>query len=141
MREFLAAAGVLGFRFAGFTGGGHMRLVHPDAGVYVTSATPSDYRGVRNAMSDMERMSGVRLTRPNAAHLRFKPIDRVSQQIRERHRAAARRAERLERARAAAESRAAAAEAHRTATAAAITIADQHRREIEALMRPGRGLC
>lgn len=141
LREFLAAAGVLGFQFDGYTGSGHMRLVHPQAGVYITAATPSDYRGVRNSLSDMERLSGVRLPRSNAAHMRFKPRDRAADQLREQRAAAARRAERQKRTQWAVESHRSAAEAFQTAVARRITAADTHRREIEALMRPGRGLC
>lgn len=70
-RELLHQAKQLGFRFIETTGSGHLRLRHDDTGAeYIAPATGSDWRGNRNAISEMERLSGRKLVRPNAAHYR-----------------------------------------------------------------------
>ena len=50
------------------SGGSHVKLYNAEKNLtYYTSASPSDNRYERNALNDMERMSGRRLPRPNAA--------------------------------------------------------------------------
>jgi predicted RNA binding protein YcfA (HicA-like mRNA interferase family) len=45
------------------TGGGHLRLEHPEAnGPVITGSTPSDHRAIRNAVAQMKRA----LPRPKA---------------------------------------------------------------------------
>jgi hypothetical protein len=61
-RRFLADAAALGFRFAGINGRGHLRLIHEQTGrKYATSATPSDRRSRKNALSDLKRIAGHRV--------------------------------------------------------------------------------
>lgn len=68
LRGFLAKTEQLGFHFDGFTGSGHVKLRNHDKGLsYITPASPSDMRYQRNALNDMERMSGRKLPRANAA--------------------------------------------------------------------------
>ena len=72
-REFLDAAGKLGWSYAGIDGRGHIRLHHQASGQsYSASLTPSEYRSRRNTLADLERLSGRKLPRPNAAHHRHK---------------------------------------------------------------------
>lgn len=132
LRQFLASAAQLDHRFDGYTGSGHMRFVHPTAGMYIAASTPSDRRSTRNALSDMENRSGKRLPRPNAGRFRRKLTDKQAERRQEQRAAQDRREERQTAARAS-------ASRNRSAVSAAITAADQHRREIEKLMRPGYG--
>jgi hypothetical protein len=39
-----------------YTGGGHLRLLHPNGAVVVTGGTPSDWRAQRNLQSDLKRV-------------------------------------------------------------------------------------
>lgn len=143
MRQFIAAAALLDHRFDGYTGSGHMRFVHPTAGLYVGSSTPSDRNTFRKQLADMERRSGKRLPRSNAGHHRSKPVDKAARRRQEERAAQDRREERQLAARvSAARKRAAVKDTihrFRSAVAAEITAADRHRREIESLMRPGHG--
>lgn len=119
----------LGFHFDGYTGSGHVRFRNPDIDrVYISAATPSDHRGWANAVAEMERMSGRKLPRQNSGHYRFKPARPEAAAGNRRHEAAARR---IEAQRAAA--------ARRETDIRRIKAADEHRREIEALMRHGTG--
>ncbi len=47
----------LGWRIEGHTRSGHIRLVHPDGHKFTTAATGSDWRGRRNLMSELKRVS------------------------------------------------------------------------------------
>ena len=75
LKEFAETkAAPLGFEFVGLQGSSHPRFYNADKNVYFTSAlTPSDWRGEKNAVADMERLSGRKLPRPNAAHYKHKP--------------------------------------------------------------------
>jgi hypothetical protein len=67
--EFLDAARQLGFIYEGQTNGNHVRLRNKRTGqIYTTALTPSDWRSRRNCLADLERISGRKLPRPNAAH-------------------------------------------------------------------------
>ena len=69
--ELLKDAKQLGFAFDGFDGHGHIRLRHQQTGVrYSVPATPGDRRGFKNSLSDLERLAGQRLPRPNNGHYR-----------------------------------------------------------------------
>lgn len=51
-REDIAFALSLGWTFEGHTGGGHIKFSHPRARVHlIVPQSPSDYRGVKNAIS------------------------------------------------------------------------------------------
>lgn len=132
LRQFLASAAQLDHRFDGYTGSGHMRFVHPTAGIYIASSTPSDRNANRHQLADMERRSGKKLPRANSGRFRRKVADKTAKRLREQREAQARREERQLAARVS-------AGRNRSAVAAAINAADQHRREIERLMRPGYG--
>lgn len=61
----------LGFEFVGYQGNGHPRFYNADKGVYFTTAlTPSDWRGEKNSVADMERLSGRKLPRQKAGRAR-----------------------------------------------------------------------
>lgn len=132
MRQFIASAALLDHTFDGYTGSGHMRFLHPTAGMYIASSTPSDRNTIRKQLSDMERRSGKRLPRAKSGHFRRKVTDREAERLREQRAAQERREERRTPARVS-------GQRNRSAVAAAITAAEQHRREIEALMRHGYG--
>lgn len=53
--EVVRIGALYGFELAGGTGSGHLKLVHPVAGMVVTSATPSDVRTLRNLARDLKR--------------------------------------------------------------------------------------
>jgi len=64
LRQFLHDAQQLGFVFAGYSGGNHVRLHNPDTGDHYSAAyTPSDWRSRRNAIATLERLSGRKLPR------------------------------------------------------------------------------
>jgi len=51
-----------GYELVGYTGAGHLRLVHPVAGTVFAPSTPSDRRGLRNVAQKLRqrlRESGV----------------------------------------------------------------------------------
>jgi hypothetical protein len=71
LRQFLNAAEQLGFEFVGYDGNNHLRLRNNETGdSYSTALTPSEYRSRRNALADLERISGRKLPRANAGHYR-----------------------------------------------------------------------
>lgn len=73
LREFLAAAAKIGFVLDGWDGKGHPRLRHTASGVTTSVArTPSDHRSRLNELARLERLSGRKLPRDNAAHYRHK---------------------------------------------------------------------
>lgn len=77
LRRFCTKAQQLGFEFQGYNGSGHPKFVHTASGtVLVTSLTPSDWRVERNTIADMERISGRKLPRDNAAHYSHKRVQR-----------------------------------------------------------------
>lgn len=143
LRQFIASAALLDHRFDGYTGSGHMRFVHPTAGIYIASSTPGVRNCIRKQLFDMERRSGKKLPRANSGHHRRKPRDKAAKRLAEQRAAQDRKEERQAAARISAIRKRDAAksitERFRSARAAEITAADRHRREIEALMRPGHG--
>jgi hypothetical protein len=67
-RDFLKTAEQLGFEFVRKTGSGHMRLYNAEIGRhYTASFSPSDWRGRRNSIADMQRIAGRKLAR-NGKH-------------------------------------------------------------------------
>lgn len=77
LRRFCAKAEQLGFKFQGYNGSGHPKFVHTATGtVLSTSLTPSDWRVERNTIAEMERISGRKLPRDNAAHYSYKRVQR-----------------------------------------------------------------
>jgi hypothetical protein len=73
LRSFLKDAERLGFIPIGHDGRGHIRLENRDTGQrYSTGSTPGDHRSRRNALADLERLSGRRLPRVNAGHHRHR---------------------------------------------------------------------
>ena len=133
-KRVIAAAKTLGWTVGSVNGCGHVELTHPNGSRYSTAATPSEWRGAKNAIADLERLAGAKLDRPN--HRRSRKADEVSgfsleAAVREAEaRRKAERAESIRRATIAAEER------RRQQVAAN---ADRNRREIERLMQPGWG--
>lgn len=63
VQELLDKAAKLGFEVdSEKSGRGHITLVHP-RGEYTIASTPSDWRGEKNAVAAMERISGEKLAR------------------------------------------------------------------------------
>lgn len=124
--EVERAATALGFKFAGYDGSGHVVWAHPNGARYSTPASPGEYRGVRNAVAALERLSGNKLPRVNHRRGR-KPsgpaVDPEVEASRRRH------AETFD-------AKVAERDAQRVAAERAAN-ADRRRREIEDLMRPG----
>lgn len=78
LRDFNTKAEMLGFRFDGFTGSGHVKYYNADIEKFVIGAmTPSDWRGQSNCLLRMERFSGRKLPRANAGHHRFRPVRNI----------------------------------------------------------------
>lgn len=67
-REVLRIAEALGFTVDGRDGSGHIRLRHSNGQVTSVPATPSEYRGLRNAQLVLERIAGKRLPRTKRGH-------------------------------------------------------------------------
>jgi hypothetical protein len=64
VREFLRDAELLGFSFIGFSGSNHLLFFNPDSGAHYSAAcSPSDWRSRRNAIAQLERLSGRKLPR------------------------------------------------------------------------------
>ena len=65
----------LGFTFSGYDGSGHIVLTLPDGRRSSIPATPSDWRGARNSLAGLERLSGRKVPRPNRkrSHKSFRP--------------------------------------------------------------------
>lgn len=79
LRDFSRKAAQLGFIFCGYTGTNHPKYYNSDADATVTTAlTPSDYRGQKNALSDMERLSGRKLPRDKAGHHRWVKVESLN---------------------------------------------------------------
>jgi hypothetical protein len=79
VREFLRDAELLGFSFIGHSGSGHLLFYSPDTGAHYSAAySPSDWRSRRNAIAQLERLSGRRLPRHKNGkhrHRRQTPLD------------------------------------------------------------------
>jgi hypothetical protein len=78
LRQFCTKVQPLGFEFDGYNGTGHPVFRNAAGETCTTSLTPSDWRGELNAIAAMERMSGRKLRRDNAAryhHLRVAKTD------------------------------------------------------------------
>lgn len=136
VRELVQKAEQLGFRYAGVAPGGHIALVHENGQTYYTAASPSDYRGQKNAIAELERIAGRKLPRVNHRRSR-KSTDTVDQQVEAARRRAQAKAIERERAREARTEAERIAEAARRASAAASAADDERVREIRRLM--GRG--
>lgn len=96
LREFTHKAELLGFTFDGLTGGSHPRYRHAESGrVVVAAFTPSDWRSERNSLADMERVSGRKLPRPNAAKYRHRRTSRTDLTLSGTERAAVEETDRL----------------------------------------------
>lgn len=74
-RELVELATQLGFTFIGYDGRGHIDLRHHNGGHVSLPATPSEYRGRRNAIAQLERVSGQKLARTHhrRSHKSIKP--------------------------------------------------------------------
>lgn len=132
-REIVVIAKALGFRFDGYDGSGHVVLSLPDGRRTSIPATPSEYRGRKNSILTLERMCGRKLPRPNHRRSR-KTFDQADPEVEASRRRYAATQEALNEERALARE----AEEQRIRSAQKAAADDRHRREIEALMRPGR---
>lgn len=75
-RELVALAEQLGFTLKGYAGSGHPVLAHPSGAEVTIPATASDWRSRRNAIAQMERISGQKL--PRAKSRRSRKADQQS---------------------------------------------------------------
>lgn len=133
-RRLLEIADQLGFTYLGKDGQGHHSLVHENGTRYAIAATPSDYRGVKNTIADLERISGQKIDRPNARRSRKGDQSSGFSMAKAKREAE----QRAQAAREAARIKAAADRAARERAEAAAA-AERRRREIEDLMKPGWG--
>lgn len=133
-REIVDLAHALGFTFEGYDGSGHVVLSLSDGTRTSIPATPSEYRGRKNSIAALERLSGRKL--PRAKHRRSRKSFAVTadpevEASRRRHAETfAEKADEREAARA--------AEQQRIVAAQQAAADERRRREIEDLMRPGR---
>ena len=118
------AARALGFTFLGYDGRGHLVWEHP-RGRVSTPATPSEWRGAKNAIAQLERAAGTKLPRPNHRRGRKPAAPAVDPQV-----------EASRRKHAETYDEKCAERERQKAQAAAAAAADRRRREIEELMRP-----
>ncbi|RKT33629.1 hypothetical protein DEU34_2232 [Microbacterium sp. AG1240] len=58
-RELIDYGALCGFEMTGTDGAGHYRLEHPNGATLSVACTPGDYRGDRNNMALMRKLSGV----------------------------------------------------------------------------------
>lgn len=135
-KRVIAAAEQLGWQVGATNGTGHIELTHPCGAKYSTAATPSEWRGVKNSIADLERLSGQKLDRPNHRRSRktFSQVDPEVEAARKKH--AAEHAERLEREEAQ-RRQTLADEKARLVAADQAKASERREREIQALMRPG----
>jgi hypothetical protein len=131
VRELIAKVEPIGWTYEGLTDGGHVRFRHTSGAAYTSAASPSDWRGSKNAVAEMERLGGQRLPRVNHRRGRS-PRNKADQQVtaaRRRHRDEwERRAEERENARQ--------QEQQRRWAAVRAEADDRRRKQIEELMRP-----
>lgn len=132
-REIVALAEQLGFTFDGYDGSGHVILSLPDGQRTSIPATLSEYRGRRNAVAALERLSGRKLPRANHRRSRRSFADKPDPAIEASRR---RHAESFQ---VKADERDAAKqeEQQRRVRAELTAEAERRRRDIESLMRPG----
>lgn len=136
MREALNA----GWEWIGYTKGGHVEIRWPENGALIHCATtPSDPNSWKAFAKEIERVSGVEVWRKGnrrRSRRRTNGADVQVQAARRKHREEyEQRLAQQEAARQAART----AELRRRADAERAAAADEHRHEIEALMRPGWG--
>ena len=119
-REVVALAERLGFTFDGYDGSGHLVLSLPDGTRTSIPATPGEYRGRKNAIATLERLSGRKLPRANHRRSRktFAEDTAEVEASRRRHETAFQQ------------------ELERRAAVKRAADSDRRRREIEELMRP-----
>lgn len=68
IRELVDEAKTIGWTFVGMTGAGHLRMMHPNGSQMTLPNTPSEYRGLKNARAQLERLAGQTFpTRKKAA--------------------------------------------------------------------------
>jgi hypothetical protein len=73
LRDLLDQAEKLGFTAVGRTGNGHVRLRNNAIGAdYSAAFSPSDQRSLRNAIAQLERLSGRKLPRDNSGKHRHR---------------------------------------------------------------------
>lgn len=70
VRELVEWAAPYGWTYAGLARNGHVILEHPTGGRYQTAATPSEYRGAKNARAELLRRAGAKEAKPNAGRYR-----------------------------------------------------------------------
>lgn len=133
-REVVDLSALLGFTFEGYDGSGHVVLSLPDGRRTSIPATPSEYRGRRNTIAALERMSGRKLPRANHRRSRKSFAVKADPEVE----ASRRRHAETFAARAAERDAARESEKRRQAAAEAEAAAERRRRDIESLMRPGR---
>lgn len=61
-REIIKAAREIGWSHAGYTGSGHLLLIHENGAKFSIASTPGDNRNRKNAIRTLERLAGRRIT-------------------------------------------------------------------------------
>lgn len=74
VRELVEKAKLIGFHNTGKDGNGHYVLVNENGQTQRVPSTPSEYRSLDNAVSAMERKSGRKIPRQNAAKYSYKRV-------------------------------------------------------------------
>jgi len=74
MRQMIERARKAGYVYLGLRNNGHPHLRWEDGTTVTIPATPSDTRGIRNAVSQLERTAGKRL--PDGKHTPKKHRDK-----------------------------------------------------------------
>ncbi|AFO10174.1 hypothetical protein TAJ_50 [Mycobacterium phage Taj] len=96
-RELVKLAALLGFDEVQVTKRGHPRFYNRDIDrFYVASFTPSDWRSRKNAVGEMERMSGRKVPRQKAGKIRHQQAHRSNLRMTAREQAASTEADDLE---------------------------------------------
>jgi predicted RNA binding protein YcfA (HicA-like mRNA interferase family) len=77
VKEIVDKAQKIGWRYVGLNGAGHHVLKHENGAEETLPATPSEYRGMQNALLTLERKAGQKLPRPKAGRSRAKVAKEV----------------------------------------------------------------
>lgn len=124
VREFLTKVEAIGWRFDGYLGSDHVRVVHDDGHRATLPATPSEYRSLLNSLATLERLCGQKLPRVNHRRSRKPTRTAADPEVEASRRRHADESEQKQ-----------AAKAKRDAEIRATEASERRRREIEELMR------
>lgn len=94
VREVVEKARRIGWKYQGVNGEGHPVLVHENGERQTLPATPSDYRGLTNAVLALERKAGRKLPRQKSGKVSKGPGEQTDFDVIEAHQANTRHHER-----------------------------------------------